>query len=301
MAKLSVVISAFNEERNIIDCLVSVHGLADEIILVDNTSTDKTVEIAKEFQAKIYSQPNKPMLNINKNYGFSKATGDWILNLDADERITPQLREEILTILHSPSSDINGYWIPRKNIIFGKWIQHSLWWPDEQLRLFKNGKGKFPEQHVHEYIQVDGKTGHLKNPMDHQNYSSVSQWLYKMDNIYSNNEVENFLTSKKELHWTDALKWPVSDFLKTYFSQQGYKDGLHGLVLSMLQAFYMEIVFAKIWERQGFKKEEPDKNMIAGEIISLHKDMNYWLRTMELENSKGFKRLILRILRKIRI
>ena len=154
MKKISVVISAFNEEKNIKDCLESVKW-ADEIILVDNSSTDKTVQIARQYTRKIYNRPNLVMLNKNKNFGFTKATGEWILNLDADERVTPALAEEILAVItkgrsgrndpgskepHDPGSKEFrierplpesppqvGYEMPRKNIIFGKWIEHGLW------------------------------------------------------------------------------------------------------------------------------------------------------------------------------
>src|SRR3989344_3655909 len=151
--KISVVISAYNEEAMIEDCLKSVKDLADEIIFVDNTSTDKTVEITKKYTKKIFVRENDPvMLNRNKNFGFTKATGDWILSLDADERLTPELSAEIRNSIRA--HQFVAYEIPRKNIIFGKWIQHSIWWPDYNLRLFRRGKGKFPEKHVHEKLVV---------------------------------------------------------------------------------------------------------------------------------------------------
>ncbi|MBI5465540.1 glycosyltransferase family 2 protein [Candidatus Gottesmanbacteria bacterium] len=299
MAKLSVVISAFNEEKNIKGCLESVRDLADEIILIDNTSTDKTVEITRKYEAKIYSQPNRLMLNINKNFGFEKASGEWILSLDADERVTPELENEIKSEIRNPKSEINGFWIPRENILFGKWIKSQMWWPDEQLRLFRKGKGEFPERHVHEYLKVDGQTAHLKNPLIHLNYTSVSQFLYKLDKIYTENEVENFLKSGRKISWNEALKWPVSDFLKTFFAQKGYKDGLHGLVLSLLQAFYAEVTFAKAWERQGFSEIEIDHQEFARELRKLIKELNYWLLTTELKESKNpFKKLLLKIKRR---
>ena len=134
--KISTVVSAYNEEEKIEECLKSVENLADEIIFVDNTSHDKTIEIAKRHKAKVFIRPNDPvMLNKNKNYGFSKAAGDWILSLDADERITPVLAKEIKAAVKQ--KNIKGFEIPRKNIIFNKWIQHSIWWPDYNLRLFQ--------------------------------------------------------------------------------------------------------------------------------------------------------------------
>ena len=243
MKKISVVISAFNEEKNIKDCLESVKW-ADEIILVDNSSTDKTVDIAKKYTAKIYKRPNLVMLNKNKNFGFTKATGEWILNLDADERVSEELAKEIK--LKIKNNNIFGYFMPRKNIIFGKWIEHGLWWPDYQLRLFQRGKGKFACQHVHEKIQVKGKTAKLKSPLIHYNYQTVSQFIQKMDRIYTENEVENLERAGKKIAWFDAIRMPARDFLSVFFAREGYKDGLHGLVLALLQSFYALVVFAKV-------------------------------------------------------
>ncbi len=184
MKKISVVISAFNEEKMIEDCLKSVKDLADEIIFIDNTSQDKTVDIAKKYAARIFIRPNDPvMLNRNKNFGFTKASGDWIISLDSDERITPELAREIKKAVNNPN--VNGYEIPRKNIIFNKWIQNSIWWPDYNLRLFRKEKGKFREKHVHEKLTVQGRLTKLKNPMVHYNYQTVSQFINKLNKTYT--------------------------------------------------------------------------------------------------------------------
>ena len=245
---ISVVVSAFNEEKMIEDCLKSAKNLADEIIFIDNSSSDKTVQIAKKYTDKIFVQPNNPiMLNTNKNFGFNKASGQWIISLDADERITKDLEKEIqMVILNQRYA---GYEIPRKNIIFGKWIKHSIWWPDYNLRLFRKGKGNFPLKHVHEKLEVKGNISRLKNPILHYNYQTISQFIKKMDTTYTESEVENFLASGKKIYWHDAIRWPANDFLKTFFLQKGFKDGFHGLVLSIFQAFYSFVFFAKVWER----------------------------------------------------
>ena len=301
MSKISAVISAYNEENMISDCLKSLASLADEIILVDNTSLDKTKEIAKKYTTKIYTMPNDPvMLNKNKNYGFTKATGDWIISLDADERLTPKLAHEIKTAVRNIS--INGYEIPRKNIIFGKWIQHSLWWPDYNLRLFRKEYGKFPQKHVHEKLEVRGKTAKLENPMIHYNYQTISQFIRKMDSTYTESEVDNFIRSGKAIYWHDALRFPLNDFFNTFFMQKGYKDGIHGLVLSILQAFYSFVIFAKVWERkEKFKDITPDNFLesFTKEIAKLSRDFKYWFYTALMEESKS-KRLIYKIKRKLR-
>lgn len=289
--KLSVVISAYNEQNVIEECLKSAKFIADEIIFVDNESQDKTLEIAKKYTTHVFIRPNDPvMLNRNKNFGFTKATGDWILSIDADERITPELAKEIKKIIGLPSEVLTkeGYEIPRKNIIFGKWIQHSIWWPDYNLRLFRRGKGKFPLKHVHEKLEVKGKIGKLKNPMIHYNYQTVSQFIKKLDTTYSESETENFLKEKKNINWYDAIRWPIADFVKTFFLQKGYKDGLHGLVLSLFQAFYALVFFAKVWERkENFADLTPDNFLSAAvkEFQKVAKDIRWWIyETLSAEN-----------------
>lgn len=298
--KLSVVISAYNEEQKIMRCLESA-SFADEIIFVDNSSTDETKDIAKKYTDKIFTRQNNLMLNVNKNFGFSKATGDWILSLDADEQITSELKTEIKELLNSDIEKINGYWIPRKNILFGKWIQSEMWWPDYQLRLFRREKGKFPEVHVHEYIKVEGDTQKLAQPLLHNNYDSIGQFLYKMDKIYTESEASKIIASGHTLTWIDAIRFPVNDFLKTFFLQKGYRDGLHGLVLSFLQAFYMEVTFAKVWEKQGFK-EENSKHFIwdvYNEYKKIITEFRYWFLTvLSQETNNSLKKVIYKLFRK---
>lgn len=301
MAKISVVISAYNEEQNIKDCLESVKW-ADEIIVVDNGSQDKTVEIAKKNTKKIFTRPNNLMLNINKNFGFSKAEGDWILSLDADERVETELREEIKTRIANHESEITGYKIPRKNIIFGKWIQHTGWYPDYQLRLFKRGKGKFAEKHIHEQLSIDGEADVLKGHLFHLNYVSISQFLYKMNQIYIPNEAQNILESGKKVIWQDAIGFSVQEFFRRFFKDQGWKDGLHGLVLSILMAFYHFLVFVHIWEKQGFWEAggEDFYSQTASELKKTGREFSYWLSESKIENQKDpFTKIYLKFKRKI--
>ena len=258
---------------------------ADEIVVVDNTSTDNTAKIAKKMGAKVFSEPNRQMLNINKNYGFEKATSEWILCLDADEEVSGALASEIKRTIRSVQS-ADGYWIARKNILFGKWIQHGLWWPDKQLRLFRKGKGKFPCRHVHEYIEVAGQSETLTEPFVHYNYETVSQFIRKMDTIYTENEVTNLKATNYQLAWYDALRFPVSDFVKIYFAQGGYRDGLHGLVLSVLQAFYSFIVFAKLWESEKFPERQVALASVRQELKRSRKEIQYWVQTTEIKESK---------------
>lgn len=299
--KLSVVISAYNEEKNIRECLESVKDMADEIVVVDNNSRDKTAEIASKFTKKVYEQENNPeKIDLQKNFGFEKATGDWILSLDADERVTAELAEEIKLVLND-DLNVNGFWLPRKNIIFGKWIKSDMWWPDYQLRLFKKGKGKFGKNSVHTALTVDGETEKLINFLHHENYTSVFQYIDKLNN-YTSIEAENLADDGYKFNWLDGIRFPVDDFVKTFFLQKGFGDGLHGLVLSFLQAFYMEIVFAKLWEKHKF--EEIDNSNFLNEVSDEFKKsagkIRYWISDTMISKTKNpLKKLLLKTSRKM--
>ena len=298
--KLSVVISSYNEEKKITDCLESVKW-ADEIIFVDNFSTDKTVEIAKKYTSKIFVKPNNLMLNVNKNFGFSKAQGEWILSLDSDERITAELSKEIKSKIEG-NSKFQGYWIPRKNIIFGKWIQHGGWYPDYQLRLFKKGFGKFPQQHVHEMVKLTGVSGKLVEPITHYNYETIDQFLIKLSTIYTSNEAAQLIKNGYVFSYLDAISFPTKEFLSRFFAREGYKDGLHGLMLSLLMAFYHFIVFAKIWEKKKFISVDEDiVEGVSEEFGKNEKDLKYWFLKIKTGRSKNpLRKLYLKLGNKLK-
>lgn len=294
---ISVVISTFNSEEKIEECLKSV-VFASEIIIVDGTSSDKTLDIAKKYTSQIFVRPNHKMLNINKNFGFSKATGDWILSLDSDERVTAELQEEIKSEILNSKSEANGYWIPRKNIIFGKWMEHTGWYPDPQLRLFKKGKGKFPEEHVHEMIKVEGDAGQLSGHILHYNYDSISQFVQKLGTIYGPNEAEQLINGGYVFNWKDSIRFPTKEFLSRFFAREGYKDGFHGLMLSSLMAFYHLIVFSYIWEKQKFKQID-SKEILTGterEMIQSSRDLFFWFSK---EKTKLIRNPVVKIFHKI--
>lgn len=273
---LSVVITSHNNQDLIADCIDSV-SFADEIIVINNESVDATPDLAKRMGAIVIDHKNNPkQLNESKNFGFSKARNNWILSLDPDERIEPDLAKEIQEIVKDSDTDFDGYLMPRHNVIFGKVIRHGLWYPDKQLRLFRKGKGKFPNIHNHELLEVEGKVGELAGHIKHFNYHTVSQYIQKIDQMYSDNEAETYLAKGKKVTWRDAIRFPAADFLSNYFARKGYKDGLHGLVLALLQAFYMFVVFCKIWERQGFKQQRINLNEVQSELNQVNKDVHHW-------------------------
>lgn len=293
---LSVVISAYNEEQTLARCLTSVQKIADEIVVVDNQSQDRTVDIAKKFTKHIYERKNILMLNTNKNFGFTKATSEWILNLDADEEIPKELADEITKVIKRNPKE-NGFWIQRKNIIYGKWIEHGLWWPDKQIRLFRKEKGKFPCVHIHEYIAIEGQVGELTHPYTHYNYETISQYLRTIDRA-SSSEALSLSQMDHQFVWYDAIRFPLSDFLKIYFAQEGYKDGLHGLVLAIFQAFYSFVVFGKYWEMQKFQERDLAPEIVEKELQKSERETKYWVTTMMIAQSRSLvKKLIWKVKR----
>lgn len=305
--------ATFNEEKNIKDCLESIKW-ADEIVIVDGTSTDRTVEIAKKYSSKIIVRENPLMFHINKQIAFKAATKDWILYLDADERVSEELKREIVEVTNEKQGnvetrkkrkrgkEVNGYWIPRKNIIFGKWIKHSLWYPDYQLRLFKRGKAYLPCKSVHEQPKLSGKAGYLKNHLIHYNYQTISQFIRRLNNLYTENDKNVFLAEGKKIKWQDVIRSPLSEFLKRFFKEKGYRDGLHGLVLSLLQAFSSFVTFAKVWEAGGFRqvKEERFLEKVERELVRAWRELRYWLLTSRIEEATNFcKKICYRIRRKL--
>lgn len=270
--KISVAIVAYNEEKHLEDCLKSVTW-ADEIVVLDGKSSDNTAKIAKKYTSKVFEVENQPLMKKMMNQAFEKCTGDWILQLDADERISLELKTEIQKVLQNP--DFIAYRIPRKNLMFGKYLEHTGWYPDYQLRLFENGCGQYPAKNVHEELETKGEIGYLEKPMLHLNWETVSQFLLRLDS-YTSHEAESV---SKKVDWTDAIKFPFNEFLTRFFAQQGYKDGLHGLVLSLLMAFYWEVVFVKIWEKEGFWNHggKNFRKEVITETKNVSYQWNYWL------------------------
>ena len=302
MSKISAVISAFNEEKNIERCLKSL-SFADEIVVIDNSSTDKTSAIAKKYTKKIFVQKNDPnLIDLQKNFGFDKATGDWILSIDADEEVSKELAEEIRKTVKN-TDKIAGYWIPRKNIIFGKVIEHTGWYPDPQLRLFRKEKGKFVKAHVHEPIKLDGESAYLKEHIIHHHYVTIAEFMQKTINIYAPNEAQNYLDKGYVFSYFDALRFPLNEFISRFFAREGYKDGFHGLMLSILMAFYHFTIFAYLWEKQGFKEYDKDDFLAdtEKEFKRSGKEVLFWISKERLERIKNpIKRNLQKISDKVR-
>ena len=256
MATLSVVLATYNEENNLPKCLESVKDLADEIVIVDGSSTDKTVEVAKKFGAKVVVTTNKPIFHINKQKAIDFATKDWILQLDADERVSPQLKNEIrhLTTVSDRGSQLNGYWIPRKNWFLGRFLMKGGQYPDYTLRLYRRGKGRLPQKSVHEQAVVEGKVGYLKNPLIHMADLSFSRYLLRFDR-YTSLIRDELQEQKIGYNPIIAIKYlaalPISWFFLTYVRHKGFMDSWQGFVFSFFSALRFSVGYIKYIKNHG--------------------------------------------------
>lgn len=234
MESVSVTIITRNERHNIRDCLAGVQW-ANEIVVIDQFSADGTAEIARQCGARVWQEPWHGFAG-QKNIALKRARSTWVLSLDADERVTAPLQREIQnTIAKRPKAA--GYFIARKNFFCGKWIRHGGWYPDYSLRLFKRDTGRFEERAVHEKVTVSGKTGRLKNPLEHHTYASVSDFLQRLDR-YSSLAAHELRKSKPSPSWTDQTLRPAFTFLKMYVFQRGFLDGREGFFLALSYAYY---------------------------------------------------------------
>ncbi|UCC45483.1 MAG: glycosyltransferase family 2 protein [Candidatus Zixiibacteriota bacterium] len=242
MPRLSVVVIARNEEANIRRCLSSA-SFADELVLYDDRSTDRTQEIATDMGARVF-QSDWQGFGQAKREAVARATGEWILSLDADEEVTPQLAEEIRAVLAN-SSDVAGYYIPRRTEFLGRWIKHCGWYPDRVLRLFRKDKGNFSQAVVHEAVQLAGRTGSLNGEILHYSYPSLDVYFRKMNRYTSLAAREGFEAGRRAKRY-DLLVRPWAAFVKHYIFKRGFLDGIEGLLVSVFSACYVLAKYAKM-------------------------------------------------------
>lgn len=301
MSTLSVVITTWNEEKNLARAVSSVKKIADEIVVVDTESTDQTVTIAKKLGCKVYHHKNTSIVEPVRNFSISKARGDWILLLDADEEIPQLLAEEIKKIIANDQFDY--YRIPRKNIIFGKWIKSSHWWPDYVYRLFKKGSVTWSDE-VHSIPYTKGKGADLSLGEEvsiiHHNYDSIDQYLEKL-NRYTSNNAKNLLDSGYNFYWLDVIVKPFDEFVRQYFSRRGYVEGLHGLVLAGLQAFSEFVLYIKLWQASDFVPVDVTIDKLSEELKSKNKEYEWWFYEAKINESNFLTKIFWKIKRKLKI
>jgi glycosyltransferase involved in cell wall biosynthesis len=250
--RLSVTIIAWNEEERLRACLESVEW-ADEIVVVDAESTDKTVSLAREFTEKVWIRP-WPGFAAQKNFALDQVTGDWMLSLDADERVTPALSERIRDILNA-DGPADGYRIPRRNLFWGAWVRHGGLYPDHQLRLFRSGVGRFVEDAVHESVRVEGRVETLGEPLLHESYRDLEDFV-RRSNRYSTLAAHDWLRDGRRVGVAGLILKPLGRFVSMYIIQRGFLDGWRGLVLAVLYAEYVFLRTAKVWEAR--RRSRPD-------------------------------------------
>ncbi len=249
---LSVVLATYNEEKNLPACLDSVKDIADEIVIVDGTSKDKTVEIAKKYGARVKITTNKANFHINKQIAIDMATKDWILQLDADEHVSEEQKKEIKEVLDKKNNEFNGYWMPRKNWFLGRFLMKGGQYPDYTLRLYKKGKGRLPQKDVHEQAEVEGKAGYLKEALLHYPYRDFSTYLMKW-NKYNNLSASQIKEKLKKKNFSIRILYgigylfvkPVYWFLSTYIRHKGFMDLWPGFIFSLFSSLRFPVSYIK--------------------------------------------------------
>ena len=243
-AKITALVPTFNEEENLRDCLASVRW-ADEIFVVDSFSPDRTLEIAREFSARMV-QHEYVNSAAQKNWAIPQASHPWVLLVDADERVTPELGEEIRRIL-AEGPRFGGYWIRRSNHFLGRRMKHCGWETDQVIRLFRRDLGRYQEREVHAEILLPGPLPVLRHPLLHYSFRSFRQYWRKMQ-LYSDWGASQLYKEGRRAGWISVGLRPPLRFFKMYFLRLGFLDGVHGLVLCMLAAFSVFLKYAKLWE-----------------------------------------------------
>lgn len=254
-SSLSVGVIAKNEERNIADCLKTVEW-ADEIVVLDDYSTDKTIEIAKRFTDKIYKR-KMDMEGAHRNYLYSLCSNEWVLTLDADERVTPELKEEIRKTLDEEKERPrhNAYSIPIKTYIGKRWAKYAGWYPAQKVRLFRKEKFRYDDsQQVHPRTFLDGKIGFLKGDIVHYAYRDLSD-LFRNVNEQTTLQAIEWRREGKKFSYFTLFRTTIDRFIRKYFFKGGIRGGLLGFILSLADSAYQFQSYAKLWELYNKEKE----------------------------------------------
>lgn len=268
---ISVVVNVRNEAENLDKCLRSVQNFADEIIVVDMHSTDESLSVARKYHAKVFSYRPMNYVEPARNFALSKATGRWILLLDPDEYLGKTLKQELKKI--SNRADVDYVNIPRKNIILGKWFRHSNWWPDYVTRFFRRGHVDWKKE-IHSQPLVKGQALNLfdseKLALRHHNYPSVTQFVERALR-YSRVQAEELQKNDYKLKTSDFILKPIQEFNSRFFAARGFRDGWHGLILSVLQAFAVALIYIRLWELEGAQ----EKTLARDSFVSVSQEASY--------------------------
>lgn len=269
---VSVIITTFNEAVNVAECLDSVLW-ADEILLVDSYSTDRTVAIAENYPIKVLQRQYFGSA-AQKNWAIDRVAHDWVLIIDADERVPEKLAGEILEVLASEPA-VNGYYIRRENVFIDKVIRHSGWSTDRVVRLFRKDKARYPNRRVHADLEIEGPVPILENPFLHYTFRTFEQYFPKFLNYAEWGAAQAFRDGRRT-GLVEILIRPWWRFTRTYFLQLGFLDGMHGFVLCVLQAFGSFLKYARLWE-YGIRSRRGE----TIELPAFDDDQRTWARPDE--------------------
>lgn len=253
MPKVTATVITFNEAANIAPALESLTW-ADEIVVVDSESTDDTVAIARRYTDRVFVRP-WPGYVAQKNFAAEQASNDWIFSLDADERVTPELAREVRALL-STEPPLKGYRVPRVTFHLGRWIRSTDWYPDYQLRLYDRRHARWAGRYVHESVQADGPVGKLRSDLQHYAYRDVSHHLRSMDR-YTTLAARQMFEDGRRAGWFDVLVHPRLAFFRNYVLRGGFRDGMPGLIVSAMNAYYVGLKYAKLWELCSLSTSTP--------------------------------------------
>lgn len=260
MPTIAITVIGHNEGHLLSRALESVRW-ADQIVYVDCESNDDAIEVARRYTDRVFSQPNRENLNVNKSYAIEQATTDWVFYLDPDEVVPPKLAEEIQSVIATSNSMV-AYKMPRRNYYFGRWLRHGGAYPDRQLRLFRRGKAHFPCKDVHEHLLVDGKVGRLREAMDHYPSNTVLDSLRKID-FYSSFYGRELARSGKKPTIAMAIQYmvimPAGRFVRRYFFKQGFLDGWPGFLQAVIWGMDFQLRFFKFWHHYKQGASSPEK------------------------------------------
>jgi (heptosyl)LPS beta-1,4-glucosyltransferase len=253
MATIAGVVITKNEAHNIGACLASLRWVHD-LIVVDACSTDRTVEIVREYTSRVFIR-SWPGFGPQKNYGIDRATADWILIVDADERVTDGLREEIIRSIEGVPDDVAGFEIPRRNVFYGRWIQGGGLYPDRQLRLFRRQAGRYDDVLLHEHLAVKGRIDRLTAPLDHYSMPTIKDHVRKMMR-YTTLGTQEKLKTRSKVTALDIAGSHLVTIVKTYIFRKGYRDGIHGVIVALFAGLHTFVKYAKAWESLRGKTRE---------------------------------------------
>ena len=249
--KISATVITFNEEHNIATALESLFW-ADEIIVVDSESTDRTVEIARQFTDRIFVRP-WPGYSAQKTFAAEQAQYDWVFNLDADERISKELAQEIEELKRSSEPDAAGFEMPRLTYYLGRWIKHSGWYPDYKIRLYNRNAGRWRGDFVHESVEIKGKVARLTGDILHYTVRNASDHHLRIDR-YTTLAAKESLQKGKQSSAASLLLSPIATFIRTYIFKRGFLDGIPGLAIAFFAAHYVFLKNLKVWEERETRR-----------------------------------------------